>query len=106
MRLAVKQRYPDVFHRIAGKHTDFHLCPYALFYGRDELPRHDATDDFVDELEARAGRQRLDLDVADRVLAMTTGLFHIAAQAGGLARDRLAQRHPQLDCLDFDAVSV
>src|SRR6266496_1661509 len=95
MRLAVEQRDPDVFHRIASDHPGLHLRPHALFYGRDELPWHDTTDDLVNELEARAGRRRFDLDVGYPVLAMTAGLLHVAAHALGLARDGLAQRHPQ-----------
>ena len=39
----------------------------------------DAADHLVDELEARALGQRLDLDVADRVLAVAAGLLDVAA---------------------------
>ena len=53
-----------------------------------------------------AGRQRLDLDVADRELAVAAGLLDVPAVALGRAGERLAQRHPQRHRVDGDAVAV
>ncbi len=54
----------------------------------------------------RAGRQRLDLDVADGVLPVPAGLLDVPAVARRPAGERLAQRHPQRHRLDLDAVAV
>ena len=86
MRLAVEQGDPHAGHRVAGQHALLHLPADALLHRRDELPRHHAADDLVDELEAGGVRQRLDLDVADAVLAVPAGLLDVTAQALGLAR--------------------
>ena len=79
MRLAVDERHADVDHRVAGADAALHLGAHALLDRGDELPRHRAADDLVDELEARARRQRLDLDVADGVLAVPAGLLDVPA---------------------------
>ena len=76
---------------IAGGHALGGLGAYALLDGRDELPWHGAADDLVDELDAGAVRQRLDLDLADRVLAVPAGLLHMAAAPGRLVGERLPQ---------------
>ena len=52
-----------------------------------------------------AGRQRLDLDVADGVLAVAAGLLDVPAVAPAGAGERLAQRDHQLAGLDVDAVA-
>ena len=68
------------------------------------LPRHRAADDLVDELEPGALRQWLDLDVADRVLAVPAGLLDVSAVPFCVAAERLPQRHPQVDGVDGHAV--
>src|ERR1700735_5837137 len=104
MRLAVEQGDPDVDDGITGVHTLFHLGAHALLDARDELARHRAADHLVAELEPGPFGQRFDLDVADGVLAVTTGLFDVPAVAFRLAAKRFSQRYPQLDGLHGDAV--
>ncbi len=60
MRLAVDERHPDVDHRVAGGDALLHLGADALLDAGDELARHRAADDLVDELEpgARAAAAR------------------------------------------------
>ncbi len=106
MRLAVEQGDPDVHHRVAGQHPHLHLGPDAFLDRRDELPRHHPADDLVDELQARAGRPGLDLDVADPELPVAAGLLDVPAQAPGLPADRLPQRNAQLAGLHRDAVTA
>ena len=106
MGLAVEQRDPDVDHRVAGVHTLLHLRADTLLHAGDELPRHRAADHLVDELESGALRQRLHLDVADRVLAVSAGLLDVAAMAFGFAAERFSQRDPQSDGVHGDAVPV
>ena len=50
--------------------------------------------------------QRFDLDVADRVLTVSTGLFDVPAVAFRLAAKGFSQRYPQLDGIHGDAVAV
>src|ERR1700729_3889296 len=106
MRLAVEQGDPDVDYGITGVHTLFHLGAHALLDARDELARHRAADHLVAELEPGPFGQRFDLDVADGVLAVTTGLFDVPAVAFRLAAKRFSQRYPQLDGIHGDAVPV
>src|SRR5207237_10785432 len=58
----------------------------------DELARDRAADDLVDELEAAAARERLDLDVGHGVLAVTAGLLHVAALGLSAGLDGLPVR--------------
>ena len=58
------QGHPDVDHRVARRHPLGQLRAHALLDAGDELARHGAADDPVDELEPAALGQRLDLDVA------------------------------------------
>src|SRR5271169_6856326 len=106
MRLTVEQGDPDVDEGITGVHPLFHLSAHALLDARDELARHRAADHFVAELEPGPFRQRLDFDVADCVLTVTTGLFDVPAMAFRLAAKGFSQRYPQLDGIHGDAVPV
>ncbi len=83
VRLAVDQGDPQVDHRVAGDQAALHLGADALLDRRDVVVRHRAADDLVDELEAGAAGQRLDLDVADGVLAVPAGLLDVPAVALG-----------------------
>ena len=69
-----------------------HLA-HAFLDRRDELAGDRAADDVVDELEARAARQRLDAQVHLAELAGAAGLLLVAVVAFGRTRDRLAVRH-------------
>ena len=75
MGLAVDQGDPDVDHRIAGQHPLLQLGPDALLHRRDELPRHRPADHLLRELDPGAAFQRLDLQPADRVLAVPARLL-------------------------------
>lgn len=93
MRLAVEQGDAHVHQGVARRHPAGGLAAHALLDGGDELPGHRSADDLVDEFDAAAGRQRLDLDLADRELAVPAGLFDVAAAPGGLGAEGLAQAH-------------
>ena len=92
MGLAVDQRDADVDDRVAGPDPALELSAHALLDARDELAGDHSADDLVDELEAGTRRQRLDLDVADRELAVAAALLDVAPGARRRARERLAQR--------------
>ena len=79
MRLAAGERHPDVDHRVAGA-AALHLGADALLDRRDELPGHDAAHHPLGELEPGAAGERLDLDLADGVLAVAAGLLHVPAE--------------------------
>ena len=83
----------------------FHLGADALLHGGDELPRDRPADHLVDELEATALGQRLDLDVAHGELPMAAGLLHVAPVPLGHPAERLAQRHPQRHRVHGDAIA-
>src|ERR1700742_382313 len=106
MRLAVEQGDPDVDDGITGVYALFHLSAHALLDAGDELARHRAPDHLVAELEPGPFGQRFDLDVADRVLTVATGLFDVPAVAFRLAAKGFSQRYPQLDGIHADAVPV
>ena len=89
VRLAVAQGDPDVDDRVAGRHAPWSIWARTPFSTRgDELARHRAADDLVDELEARALRERLDLDVAHGVLPVPAGLLDVPSMALAPARRR------------------
>src|SRR5918999_291275 len=73
----------DVNHPEAGSDPVLHRGPHAFFDRRDELIRDGASEDLVLEVEALASRKRLDADVADSILAMAAGLFHVSPQRIG-----------------------
>src|SRR5258708_4821688 len=73
----------DVDHGEAEGDPPGGLGADTLLHRGDELPGHRAADDLVDELDARADRQRLDLDLADGVLAVAAGLLDVPAARRG-----------------------
>src|SRR5271156_5658902 len=95
--LAVEQGHPDIDHRITCVHTLFHLRAHALLYTWDELPWHRSADHLIEELESGALRQRLHLDVAHRVLAVSAGLLNVAAMAFGFAAEGFSERDAEFD---------
>ena len=72
---AVVERHPHVDDRVAGEDALGQRLAHALLDRRNELPRHDAADDLVDELEAGAARQRLHLEPGVAELAAAAGLL-------------------------------
>ena len=81
MRLPADQRDPQVDHRVPA-HALVQLGADALLHAGDELPGDRSADDPVDEFEPAALRQRFDLDLGDRVLAVPAGLLDVPAQPG------------------------
>ena len=96
MGLAVHQGDLDVDHRVAAEHALGQLVARSLLHRRDELPRYGPADHLLGELDPGAAVQRLDVDSAHRVLAVSTRLLHQPALHGGRADERLAQRGSQL----------
>ena len=88
--LAVVDDDADVLDRIAGDDAVVERLAHALLHRRDEHRRDHAALHLVDELEAAAARERLDLEEHLAELAGAAGLLLVAAVAFGLARDRLA----------------
>ena len=67
---AVVHRDAEVDHRVAGQVAARPRVLDAFFHRRHELARDRPAEDVVDELEVRAARQRLDLDLAVAELAV------------------------------------
>src|SRR3954462_10085484 len=81
--LAVDEGDPKINHWVAGCDAALHLCPQTLLDAGNELTRHRAANDLVDELEPAALRKWFDFDVTDRVLAVAARLLHMAAASLG-----------------------
>src|SRR5687768_6578660 len=81
-----------------------HRLADALLDRRDELPGDHAADDLVDELEAGAALGRLDLQIADAVLAVAAGLADVPSLSLGGRRDRLHVRDLRQADVDVDTV--
>ncbi len=103
--LAVGEGDPDVDEGVSGGDALGELGADALLDGGDEVFGDGAADDVFLELEARAGREGLDLQVADGVLAVAAGLFDEATVAGGGGAEGLAQGDLGFDGVDVDAVA-
>jgi hypothetical protein len=82
VRLASRERDPQVHHGEPRAYALLHLGADALFHGRDESPGNDATHRFVHEFETPAAGKRLHVDVADGVLPVPSGLFDVPAVSG------------------------
>lgn len=106
MRLAVPQDDADVDERVAGGDAPGGLGADALLDGGDERAGDGAADDPVGEFDAGAGGQRLDVDLADGVLAVAAGLFDVAAASGGGSGEGLPQGDAVRDGVDLDPVVV
>ena len=61
--------------------TLLHLGPHPFFHRGDEGPRNHPAHGLVNKFEAGATFQRLDVDVADGVLAVASGLLDVPAVA-------------------------
>ena len=117
MVAAVEEPHAHALDRVAGHRAVLHRLQHALLDRRDEAGRDHAALDRVDELEAVAVGQRLDLDVAVAELAAPARLLLVAPVRLGGAADRLlvgharrlevdlraeARLHPVDDHLDVD----
>ena len=100
---AVVERDAHVLHRIPRDVPLLHGFAHALLDRGDEVARDHPADDLVDELEAFAARQRLDLEPAIAELAAAAGLLLVLALRARLALDRLAIRNLRRLELDVDA---
>ena len=89
VELPVVERHLHVHHRVAGQGPLRHRLDEALLNGADELPGDRAADDLVHELEPAAPGERLDLEVADRVLTVTSRLLDVASLGLRRRPDRL-----------------
>src|SRR5699024_7720489 len=81
VRFPVDERDPDVDHRVShGRCSLGQLRADALLDRWDELARHGAADDLVDELESGPVGKGLELDRAHSVLAVSSALLDVSAQ--------------------------
>ena len=103
MRLPVGESHPEVHDGVAEADPALHLGADAAFDAGDELTGDRAADDLVVELEARTLGEGFDLDVADRILAVATGLLHVPSVSLPRTDEGLAERHDQVALLDADA---
>ena len=87
---AVEQAHPHALDGIAREHAGLPSLRHALLHRRDERAGDHPALDVVDELEARGGSRRLDLDLAVAELAASARLLLVAAVA--LARARIVSR--------------
>jgi len=78
----------------------------AFFNSGDEIARDCAAENFVGELELLAARQRLHSDPAIAELAVTAGLFFVAALHAGGAANGFAIGNFGCVQLDFDTVAA
>ena len=104
--LAVVQGDGDVHHRETEQGALGHLGLDALVHRPDELARHGAAHHLVDELVARPAFEGGDLDLADRVLAVTARLFHVASLGFRWDGEGLPQRHLHGHLVDVEAVAL
>ena len=91
VRLAVDEADPHVDQRSPRDDPLLGLGADPLLHRRDVVVGDRPTDDLVDELEAGALGQRLDLDRADGVLAVPAGLLDVPAETGAAVRLRVAR---------------
>ena len=106
MVLAVVHDDAHVLQRVARDRAFAQHLAHSFFYRGNELVGNRAAHDLVDELEARAARERLDLEVHLAELARAAGLLLVAAMAFGRARDGLAIRNARRVRLDVHAVPL
>ncbi|MNL06522.1 hypothetical protein D3C87_1271590 [compost metagenome] len=101
---AEHQRRLDVHHRVAGQHASLQRLLDALVHRRDELARHHAALDGVDEGIAAALRHRLEVEHHVAVLAAPARLLdELAFHVLGRTLDGLAVGHLRLADRGFHA---
>ena len=98
------ERYLDIDHRVAGQHAAAQGFLHAFIDGRDELARHHAALDRIDELEAFTGLERFERQHHVAVLAASARLLdELALDIRDGFLDRLAVRHLRLADRRFHA---
>ncbi len=105
MVLAVEQRHFEIDHRLAER-AFLQVVAQPFLDGGDEVARHHAAHDLVDEAEARAARQRLDLDLDVGELAVAAGLPLVAGMLLRAGLDGLAIGDARRRRLDGDVVAA
>ena len=93
---AVVENHLEIDHRKAGEKAALGRLHDAFLDRRNVVLGNRAAEDFVDELEFAAARQRLHLDPAIAELAVTAGLLlvpalHVGAAANGFAIGNLGR---------------
>src|SRR5690349_574401 len=101
---AIDERHFDVDHREAREIAGGHDRIEPFFDARNELLRHNATDDPILELESLALLLRLGDDLHPRELARAPRLLLVRIVDGRRARDRLAIGDLRRAYVDLDAV--
>ena len=104
--LAVVEGDGEVHHREAEQGALGHLGLDSLVHRPDELARHGAAHHLVDELVARPAFEGGDLDLADRVLAVATRLFHVASLGLRGGGEGFPQRYLHGHLVDVQAVAL
>ena len=103
--LAVDQRHFEIDDLLAER-AFLQIVAQPLLDGGDEVARHHAAHDPVDEAEARAARQRPDLDLDVGELAVAAGLALVARVLRGAGLDRLAIGDARRIGVDGDVVAA
>src|SRR4051812_45146464 len=103
MLFAVVQNGPDVHERVTRQDALLHRFLDPLLDRRSVAVGDHAADNFVEELEAAAPGQGLQLDPTDAVLAVTTRLANVATLCLRAALQRLPVWHTRLAQRDVDA---
>ena len=93
MVLAVDQRHFEIDHGLAQR-AFLQIVDQPFLDGGDKVAWHDAPHDPVDEPEARAPRQRPDLDLDVGELAVASRLALVARMLRGACLDRLTIGDP------------
>ena len=96
----------EISHGIASQKALFGGFDDAFFNGRYEVARNGAAEDFVGELEFFAAREWFHADPAIAELAVTAGLFLVAALHTGGAADGFAVRNFRRVQLHFDTIAA
>ena len=102
--LAVVDGDAHVLQRVAGEEAVVQHAAHAFLHRGDELVGDRAALHAVDELEALAARQRLDLEEHLAELAGAAGLLLVAAVALGARRDGLAVRDRRRPRVELELV--
>ena len=95
MVAAVQQGGLHAYHGISGQHTVLGGLPYTLFYRREEVLRHTAAEHILGKFNAFAlNGLELNPDIAE--LAMSAGLFLVAALGLAALTDGFTVRYPRV----------
>jgi hypothetical protein len=100
---AIVERGADPDDRVARDDPLMHGLDDSLLHRRDEVPRHGAADDLVDELEGLAVLHRLEPHVDVPELAASSGLLLVPPLLAHRFPDGLPVRNAGLGGLDMHA---